>query len=200
MEVQLDMGDGFVLSKSADNITKIGQIPQASLPGLGETLTIELEEAPNDLKSCSMKFSRNEEVIGKVQVPRHRYIPSLESKEGLSVMIHPLLQEVLDLPLIFIKISDDISNITRGTRFTHNIHKVLCENTSTITRGTRFTRIVIKFSAMIHPLLQEVPSRFTLNIHKVLCDDTSTITRGTRFTHDSHKVLCFDTSTITRGP
>ena len=96
MEVQLDMGDGFVLSKSAENITKIGQIPHASLPGLGETLTIELEEAPNDLKSCSMKFSRNEEVIGKVQVPRHRFIPSLESTEGLSVMIHPLLQEVLN--------------------------------------------------------------------------------------------------------
>ena len=105
MEVQLDLGDGFVLSKSADNITKIGQIPQASLPGLGETLTIELEEVPNDLKSCSMKFSRNEEVIGKVQVPRHRYIPSLESKEGLSVMIHPLLQEVLNFHLIFVKFS-----------------------------------------------------------------------------------------------
>ena len=179
MEVQLDMGDGFVLSKSADNITKIGQIPQASLPGLGETLTIELEEAPNDLKSCSMKFSRNEEVIGKVQVPRHRYIPSLESKEGLSglsVMIHPLLQEVLDLPVIFIKLSVMIYLL---------LQEVL-----------NLPLIIIKFSVMIHPLLQEVlnyPLIFTR-----FSDDTSTITRGTRFSLNIHKVLCDDTSIITR--
>lgn len=100
-EIQLDLNDGYVLAKKADNISKIGDIPHSSLPRLGETLTLELREIGGDGKTCELKFYRDNEVIGKFMVPRHRYLPSLEVgkiessvETKLSVMVHPLMKDV----------------------------------------------------------------------------------------------------------
>ena len=94
LEIQLDLGDGAVLYKRNETVNKMGQIPEASLPRLGDSLRVELTEVPTDGKVCRLIFYRNEEVIGQFQQPRLRYIVSLESKRGLSVMIHPLMQDV----------------------------------------------------------------------------------------------------------
>ena len=99
--MQLDLGDGSLLQKTLEGSSKLGDIPQASLPRPGETLTIEIREITGELRTCELRFYRDTEVIGKFMIPRHRYLPSLQiGKAGtddntnISVMIHPIMQDV----------------------------------------------------------------------------------------------------------
>ena len=93
MEIQLDLSDGYILSKRAESIQKIGDIPANSLPRLGESLGMELKEI--DGNTCELRFYRDKETIGKIMVPRHRYLPSIEcANSELSVMIHPIMKDV----------------------------------------------------------------------------------------------------------
>ena len=103
LEIQLDLNDGFLLEKKSESTSKIGDIPPASLPRLGQTLALELREVTGELKVCELRFYRDNEVIGKFMVPRHRYLPSLQlgkqeteetSDAKLSVMIHPVMKDV----------------------------------------------------------------------------------------------------------